>query len=143
MNHDNYPDKYIKDILSEVKSIAVVGASPKEVRPSFRVTEFLISEGYEVIPVNPGQAGNFIAGAPTVASLSDIDHPVDMIDIFRNPDAVYGVVEEALALKVLPKVIWMQLGIRNDEAAKLAESKGIKVVMNRCPKIEYPRLFVT
>ncbi len=142
MNHDQYPDSYLKSILEQVKTIAVVGASPKPERASHRVTQFLIEVGYEVIPVNPGQTGNLIAGAKTVASLADIKQTVDMVDVFRNSNAAYGVVEEALALDPLPQVIWMQLGVRNDDAAALAEAKGVNIVMNRCPKIEYPRLLV-
>lgn len=140
MNHDHYEDSYLKGILETVKTIAIVGASPKTIRPSYRVTEFLIATGYDVIPVNPGQAGQLIAGAMTVTSLADISKPVDMVDVFRNPAAAFAVVEEALEISPLPSVIWMQLGVRNDAAAALAESKGVKVVMDRCPKIEYPRL---
>ena len=140
MNHDRYDDAYIRGILDEVKTIAVVGASANTVRPSYFVVKYLISKGYDVIPVNPGHAGREIAGAMTYASLADIDRPVDMVDIFRNSEAAAGVVEEALTLDPLPKVIWMQLSVRNDGAAKLAEARGVKVVMNRCPKIEYARL---
>lgn len=140
MNHDSYSDDYIRRILDEVKTIAIVGASANTVRPSYFVAKYLISKGYDVIPVNPGHAGREIAGAMTYASLAEIDRPVGMIDIFRNSQAAYGVVEEALAMQPLPKVIWMQLSVRNDEAAALAENKGVKVVMNRCPKIEYARL---
>ena len=140
MNHDQYPDHYIRGILDQVKSIAVVGASANNVRPSYFVVKYLLSKGYDVIPVNPGQAGKEIAGALCYASLADIPRPVDMVDIFRNSEAALGVVKDALQLSPLPKVIWMQLQVRNDEAAKLAEDMGIKVVMNRCPKIEYARL---
>lgn len=140
MNHDQYEDTYIRSILDQVKSIAIVGASANQVRPSFFVLKYMLSKGYDVMPVNPGQAGKEIAGAMTFATLADIDRPADMVDIFRNSDAAMGVVKEALLLDPLPKVIWMQLQVRNDDAAKLAEAKGIKVVMNRCPKIEYARL---
>ena len=140
MNHERYDDTYIRGILDEVKTVAVVGASANTVRPSYFVVKYLISKDYDVIPVNPGHSGREIAGAMTFASLTDIDRPVDMVDIFRNSEAAMGVVEEALELDPLPKVIWMQLSVRNDEAAKLAEAKGVKVVMNRCPKIEYARL---
>ena len=140
MNHDQYPDHYIRGILDQVKSIAVVGASANNVRPSYFVVKYLLSKGYDVIPVNPGQAGKEIAGALCYASLADIPRPVDMVDIFRNSEAALGVVKDALQLSPLPKVIWMQLQVRNDAAAKLAEDMGIKVVMNRCPKIEYARL---
>ena len=140
MNHDAYDDSYIRGILTEVKTIAMVGASPLNVRPSYFVFKYLIERGYDVIPINPGQTGKSLLGKPFVASLTDIGRPVDMVDIFRNSDAAAAVVDEALALPVLPKVIWMQLGVRNDGAAARAESAGLKVVMNRCPKIEYARL---
>ncbi len=140
MNHDDYPDAYIRSILDEVKTIAVVGASANRVRPSYFVLTYLLSKGYDAIPVNPGRAGKPIAGAMTYASMADIDRPIDMVDIFRNSEAAAGVVHEALELDPLPKVIWMQLGVRNDEAAALAEAAGVRVVMDRCPKIEYARL---
>jgi len=140
MNHDNYDNAYISGILQSVKTIAVVGASANEVRPSFFVMRYLLGKGYEVIPVNPGQAGKPILGQMTYARLADIPVAIDMVDIFRASDAVPGIVEEALALDPLPKVIWMQLTVRHDEAAARAEAAGIKVVMNRCPKIEYARL---
>lgn len=140
MNHDDYDDAYIRGILSGTRTIAVVGASANPVRPSHFVAKYLVSKGYVVFPVNPGHAGKPIAGAMTHASLGDIDQPVDMVDIFRNSEAAYGVVEDALALMPLPRVIWMQLGVRNNAAAERAEAAGVKVVMNRCPKIEYARL---
>jgi predicted CoA-binding protein len=140
MNHDNYPDSYIREILTSVKSIAMVGASPVNVRPSYFVFKYLLEHGYDMIPINPGQAGKSLVGKPFVATLADIGRPFDMLDIFRNSDAAGAVVDEALALPVKPKVIWMQLGVRNDEAAAKAEAAGLKVVMNRCPKIEYGRL---
>ena len=140
MDHDRYEDSYIRTVLDETKVVAIVGASANPVRPSFFVTKYLLSKGYDVIPVNPGQAGKEICGVPAAASLAEIDRPIDMVDIFRNSQAAFGVVEEALALDPLPKFIWMQLQVRNDEAARLAEAKGVRVVMNRCPKIEYARL---
>lgn len=140
MQHERYDDNYILKILQSVKSIAVVGASPNETRPSYFVTRYLMSKGYTLIPVNPGQAGREIAGALTYASLAGIAMPIDMVDVFRNSQAAAAVVDEALALKPLPQVIWMQLGVRNDAAAARAEAMGVKVVMNRCPKIEYARL---
>lgn len=140
MNHDNYDNDYIAGILNSVKTVAVVGASANEVRPSFFVTKYLADKGFTVFPVNPGQAGKTIAGQLTYAKLSDIPVPVDMVDIFRASDAMPAVVDEALALNPLPKVIWTQLTVRNDEAAAKAEAAGIKVVMDRCPKIEYGRL---
>ncbi len=140
MNHDSYNDTYIRGILNTVKTIAMVGVSPKTSRPSYFVFKYLLERGYRVIPVNPGQAGTELLGQKFYARLADIPEPVDMVDIFRNSEAALGVVQEALALKPLPQVIWMQLGVRNDEAARLAEDAGLKVVMNRCPKIEYGRL---
>lgn len=140
MDHDSYPDSYIRGILNTVKTIAMVGFSPKESRPSYFVFKYLIERGYRVVPVNPGQAGKEALGRKIYASLSDIPEPIDMIDIFRASENVMPVVEEALTLKPRPQVIWMQLTVRNDEAAKLAEDNGMKVVMNRCPKIEYGRL---
>ncbi|MGI9351864.1 MAG: CoA-binding protein [Rhizobiaceae bacterium] len=140
MDHDWYSDRYIRSILNQVKTIAVVGASANNVRPSYFVVKYLLSKGYDVIPVNPGRAGSEIAGALCYGSLADIPRPIDMVEIFRNSNAALGMVEELIQLDPLPKVVWMQLQVRNDTAAKLAEEMGIKVVMNRCPKIEYARL---
>ena len=140
MNHDSYPDSYIRGILNTVKTIAMVGISPKENRPSYFAFKYLLERGYHMIPVNPGQAGKEILGQKCYASLADIPEPVDMVDIFRGAEHVPPIVGEALSLKPRPQVIWMQLTIRNDEAAKRAEDAGLKVVMDRCPKIEYGRL---
>lgn len=140
MDHDSYPDNYIRGILNNVKTIAMVGASPVNVRPSYFAFKYLEQRGYDVIPVNPGQVGKKLLGKPFVASLLDIDRPVDMVDIFRNSSHIMPVVEQALKMTPLPKVIWMQLGARDDAAAAKAEAAGLKVVMNRCPKIEYGRL---
>jgi uncharacterized protein len=140
MNHDQYPDSYIRGILNTVKTIAMVGFSPKENRPSYFAFKYLLERGYRVIPVNPGQAGKEVLGKKIYAKLADIPEPIDMVDIFRGSDYALPTVQEALALTPKPQVIWMQLTIRNDEAAKLAEDAGVKVVMNRCPKIEYGRL---
>ena len=140
MNHDSYPDNYIRGILNTVKTIAMVGISPKENRPSYFVFKYLLERGYHVIPVNPGQIGKPILNQKVYAKLSDIPEPVDMVDIFRASEHVLPIVEEALTLSPKPQVIWMQLTVRNDEAAQLAEKTGVKVVMNRCPKIEYGRL---
>jgi predicted CoA-binding protein len=140
MNHDSYSDTYIRGILNTVKTIAMVGISPKDNRPSYFAFKYLLERGYRMIPVNPGQAGNDILGQKVYARLSDIPEPIDMVDIFRASAHVMPIVEEALTLKPLPQVIWMQLTVRNDEAAAKAEAAGIKVVMNRCPKIEYGRL---
>jgi predicted CoA-binding protein len=140
MDHDNYPDSYIRGILNTVKTIAMVGISPKDVRPSYFAFKYLLERGYRMIPVNPGQVGEDILGQPVYGRLADIPEPVDMVDVFRAPQFAPAIVEEALALRPKPQVIWMQLGIRNDEAARLAEASGLKVVMDRCPKIEYGRL---
>jgi len=140
MNHDAYDNAYIAGILNSVKTVAMVGASANEVRPSFFVMKYLLGKGFSVVPVNPGHAGREILGQTTYARLADIPEPIDMVDIFRAPEAVPGIVDEVLALDPLPKVVWMQLGVRHDEAAAKAEAAGIKVVMNRCPKIEYGRL---
>ena len=140
MNHDQYSDDYLAEILGTTRTIAVVGASPNAARPVYGVMRFLIGSGYTVLPVNPGQAGKDILGQTTFARLADIPANIDMVDVFRASDAIPGLVDEILALERLPKVIWMQLGIRNDQAAAKAEAAGIKVVMNRCPAIEYPRL---
>jgi predicted CoA-binding protein len=140
MNHDNSPDSYIRGILNTVKTIAMVGISPKDNRPSYFAFKYLKERGYRMIPVNPGQAGQTILGQKVYAKLADIPEPVDMVDIFRSPEHVLPIVQEALNLNPKPQVIWMQLTVRNDEAAALAEQAGLKVVMNRCPKIEYGRL---
>ncbi len=140
MTHDDYPAEYIRGILQTVKTIALVGASNNMVRPSYFVLKYLIDKGYEVIPVNPGLAGQEIAGQKVYGALSDIPKPVDMVDIFRNSEAAGKITAEALALEPRPKVIWMQLTVRNDEAAAQAEAAGLKVVMNRCPKMEYGKL---
>src|SRR5882757_3144640 len=140
MNHDAYDDNYIRGILNDVKSIAMVGASPVNVRPSYFAFKYLAQRGYDMIPVNPGHVGKSLLGKPFVASLADIGQPIDMIDIFRNSSHIMPVVEEALKISPLPKVIWMQLGGRDDAAAAKAEAAGIEVVMNRCPKIEWGRL---
>jgi len=140
MNHDTYPPDYILGILKSVRTIALVGASSNPVRPSNLVMRYLLDKGYEVIPANPGLAGQELLGQRVHAALKDVPKPVDMVDIFRNSEAAGGVTNEALALDPLPRVIWMQLGVRNDEAAARAEARGLKVVMNRCPKMEYGKL---
>jgi predicted CoA-binding protein len=140
MNHDSYPDSYIRGILNTVKSIAMVGASEKENRPSYFAFKYLLERGYNMIPINPGHAGEDLLGRLISARLADVTEPIDMVDIFRASRYALPIVEEALALQPRPQVIWMQLGIRNEEAAALAEANGLKVVMNRCPKIEYGRL---
>ena len=140
MNHDAYDNSYIAGILNSVRTIAMVGASANEVRPSFFVAKYLIAKGYTVHPINPGHAGKEILGRMTYARLADVPGAIDMVDVFRAPEAVPGIVDEVLRLDPLPQVIWMQLGVRHDAAAAKAEAAGIKVVMNRCPKIEYGRL---
>lgn len=140
MNHDSYDNTYIAGILNSVKTVAMVGASANDVRPSYFVLKYLLAKGFSVFPINPGQAGKEILGRMAYSRLADIPEPIDMVDIFRAPAAVPGIVDEALRLDPLPKVIWMQLGVRHDEAAARAEAAGIKVVMNRCPKIEYGKL---
>ena len=134
-------DEDIRQILTTTRTIALVGWSPKPERPSHGVARFLAGKGYRVIPVNPGQAGMEALGTTVRASLSEIDEQVDMVDIFRRSEEVLPVVEEALTLPGV-KTIWMQLGVINDEAAALAQARGLKVVMNRCPAIEIPRLGV-
>ena len=129
MTHDSCPDSYIAGILQEAKSFAMVGASVNTRRPSYFVLKYLLAKDYRVFPINPGQAGDEILGQKIFARLADLEEPVDVVNIFRNSEAALGV-----------KVVWMQLGVRNDEAAALAEARGLKVVMNRCPKIEYGRL---
>lgn len=140
MNHDAYDNAYIGGILNSVKTVAMVGASPNDVRPSYFVLKYLLAKGFSVFPINPGHAGKEILGRTVYASLADLPQPVDMVDIFRGSAAVPGIVDQILRLDPLPKVIWMQLGVRHDEAAARAEAAGIKVVMNRCPKIEYGKL---
>ncbi|MEO8650986.1 MAG: CoA-binding protein [Hyphomicrobiaceae bacterium] len=142
MNHDRHDNAYIATILNEIKAVAMVGASANINRPSYFVMKYLLGKGFTVIPVNPGLAGKEILGQKVAASLAEIEQPVDMVDVFRNSDAALGVVRECIALKdkLGLKVIWMQLSVRNDEAAAEAEVAGLKVVMNRCPKIEYGRL---
>ncbi len=142
MNHDSYSDEYIAGVLSSCPVIAMVGASATPNRPSYFAMKYLLGKGYKVIPVNPALKGQEILKQPVVASLTDLEGAVDMIDIFRNSEAALAVTREAIALKdkLRLKVIWMQLSVRNDEAAREAEAAGLQVVMNRCPKIEYGRL---
>ncbi len=140
MNHDHYDDDWLRGILAEVRTIAVVGASTDWNRASGFVMKYLIGKGYRTIPVNPKFAGQDIFGERCLARMAEAPVPIDMVDVFRNSAAVPGLVEEALALSPLPKVIWMQFGVRHDAAAAQAEAAGIKVVMNRCPKVEWARL---
>lgn len=133
-------NREIEDILLSVKTIALLGASPKLERPSNSVMRFLLLKDYQVIPVNPGQAGKEIHDQRVVASLADIDTPIDMVDVFRSSEHLPTIVKEMLALKIKPKVLWTQLGVIHQDAAELAERAGIRVVMNRCPAIEFSRL---
>jgi len=139
-HHESYPDALIRRILRETKSIAIVGASDNPAKPSYIVVKYLSERGYDIVPVNPKLAGRTLLGLPCFGSLAEIGRPLDMVEIFRNSTDALGVTKDALALDPLPKVIWMQLSVRNDEAAALAEAKGVTVIMNRCPKIEYGRL---
>ncbi len=140
MDHFTYTNDYISGILQSVKTIALVGASSKKVRPSYFVMKYMLDKGYKVIPINPGLAGQELLGQTAYASLSDVPEPIDMVDIFRNSEAAGPITDEALTLSPLPKVIWMQLSVRNEEAAQKAEAAGLQVVMDRCPKIEYGKL---
>ena len=140
MNHDSYPDEYIRGILKSVKSIALVGASQNPARPSWIVTKYLLERGYDVIPVNPELAGQELLGKRVYGSLREIPHAVDMVEIFRNSEAAGPITDEALSVNPRLTVIWMQLSVRNDEAAAKAEAAGVQVVMIRCPKIELGRL---
>ena len=135
-----YPrdDAAIRRILTQTKTIALVGASPNPARPANDVMAFLLRRGYRVIPVNPGQAGKEILGQPVAARLADITEPVDMVDIFREVSAIPGVVDEAIAIGA--KTVWMQLGLAHEDARLKAEAAGLDVVMDRCPAIEIPRL---
>lgn len=142
MNHDSYTNAYILRVLDDTKTIAMVGASPRWNRPSFFAMKYLQEKGYRVIPVNPGAAGGEILGEKVYANLSDVPDSFDMVDIFRASEAAGAIVDEAIAVagdKGI-RTIWMQLGVRNDDAAARAEAAGLRVVMNRCPKIEFGRL---
>jgi predicted CoA-binding protein len=142
MNHDTYADTYIAGILASARSIAMVGASAASNRPSFFAMKYLLGKGYEIFPVNPALAGRQIQGRDVVATLAELTGPVHVVDIFRNSAAALEITREAIRLKhrLGIRVVWMQLGVRNDVAAAEAEAAGLKVVMNRCPKIEYGRL---
>lgn len=138
VNHDNYSDDYLRGVLRRTRTIAMVGASPNWNRPSYFVMKYLQSKGFRVIPVNPRAQGEEILGEPVVASLADVPVPVDLVDVFRASDAAPAIVEDAI--RIGAKAVWMQIGVRHDEAARRAEQAGLDVVMNRCPKIEYSRL---
>jgi uncharacterized protein len=136
--HDRYDDSYLRKILRETKTIAMVGLSANWNRPSFFAAKYLLDRGYKVIPVNPAASGQEILGQKVYGSLDELPQKVDMVDIFRNSEAA-GPITDA-AIKHGAKVVWMQLGVVNDAAAKRAEDAGLNVVMNRCPKIEHSRL---
>lgn len=138
---ESYSDDYLRRILKRTRRIAMVGVSMNEVRPSYFVARYLRYRGFDVIPVNPGHAGKSAFGGTVVASLADIEGPVDMVDIFRRSESVPPIVEEALDLFPDLQTIWMQIGVRNEEAAALARARGVDVVMNLCPKMEYQRIF--
>ena len=138
MDHEHYSDDYLRDILSNVRTVAVVGASPRRGRPSHGVMAYLQRHGYRAIPVNPNAAGETIHGETCYAALAEIPEPIDMVDVFRRSEMAGAAVDEAIAIGA--KVVWMQLGVRDDAAAARAEAAGLKVVMNRCPAIEIPRL---
>jgi uncharacterized protein len=140
MNHDRYDDTYIRGILNTVKTIAMVGVSANTSRPSYFAFKYLLERGYRMVPVNPGLAGRELLRQKAYATLLDIPIPVDMVDVFRASEHALAIVTEALQMQPRPRVVWMQLGVRNDAAAELAEANGLKVVMDRCPKIEYGRL---
>lgn len=137
----DYSDDFLKSILQRSKTIAVVGVSMNPVRPSYYVARYLSLKGFTVIPVNPGHAGKDLFGQTVRAHLSEITEPVDMVDIFRRSEAVPPIVDQALEVFPMLRTIWMQIGVEHPEAAAKAQAKGIDVVMNRCPKIEYQRLF--
>jgi predicted CoA-binding protein len=140
MNND-YPDSYIKKILEDSNSIAIVGASPNKERDSHKVMEYLLKKGYRIFPVNPNESGNMILGQYCFDDLESINKPVDMVDVFRAAEAVMGIAEQSISIGA--KVLWTQENIVNKEAAKLAENAGLKVVMNRCPKKELSKSYWT
>jgi len=135
----SYSESYIKAILHEVKTIAVVGASANQDRDSYKVMQVLMQHGYKIFPINPNEAGNLILGQPCYADLNSVSEKIDMVDVFRAANAVMGVTKEAIAIGAT--VLWTQLGIVNEEAEELAEQAGLKVVMDRCPKIELAKLY--
>jgi predicted CoA-binding protein len=140
MNHDEpYTNEYLQDILSSVKTIAMVGASPDKTKFSYGVLRVLHETGYDMVPINPRPGLEEIRGLKVYPTLASVDRPVDMVEVFRKPEDLYGIAQEAIAIGA--KVLWGQIGVVDHEAARLAEDAGLKVVMNRCPKIELFRPF--
>lgn len=137
----DYSDSFLRDILRRTKAIAMVGVSTNPVRPSYFVGRYLGLKGFTVIPVNPGAAGQMLFGRKVLADLSEVEEPVDMVDIFRRSEHVPQVVEAAMAHLPGLKTVWMQIGVQHEAVAAQAEAAGLTVVQNRCPKIEYQRLF--
>ena len=136
---ETYAPAHIRDVLASVRTIALVGASANPVRPSSFVMAYMLEHGYDVVPINPGQAGGTILGQPCYGALADVPRAIDMVDVFRRSDAVPGVLDEVLALDPIPSVLWLQLGITHAEAAARARAAGMTVIQDRCPKIEYGR----
>jgi predicted CoA-binding protein len=143
MDHDDYSDDYLRDVLTGAGVIAVVGLSNNPSRPSHGVFLAMLRMGFRAVGVNPGLAGKDIGGAPVYASLADVPESIAIVDVFRNSEAAGETVDEALALPALPRAIWLQLGVRNDNAARKAEARGVKMVMDLCIKVEAARLRVT
>ncbi|SLN54708.1 hypothetical protein PEL8287_02934 [Roseovarius litorisediminis] len=139
--NESYSDDYLRDILTRTKRVAVVGVSMNPVRPSYYVARYLALKGFKVVPVNPGHVGEMLFGQKVVGRLSDIEGHVDMVDIFRRSEHVPPIVDEALSAFPNLQTVWMQIGVVNEEAAEVARARGVEVIMNRCPKIEYQRLF--
>ena len=137
-----YSDALVRRVLSQTRTIAMVGASGNWKRPSFFAMKYLQKKGYRVIPINPGRAGDEFLGETVYAKLADVPAPIDMVDVFRNSDDAVGVIDDAIGLKDEKQIstLWLQLGVRNDAAAARAEDAGLTVIMDRCPKIEYGRL---
>lgn len=139
IDHDAYTDDYLREVLGNARSVAVVGLSSNWNRPSYFVAKYLQAKGYRILPVNPREAGKEILGETVAPSLQDLPETPDMVDIFRNSEAAGPITDDAIDIGA--KSVWMQIGVRNDDAAARAEEAGLQVVMNRCPKIEYSRLF--
>lgn len=134
-------DQTIRDVLTRTQRIALVGASDRPERPSFGVMKYLLDQGYDVIPVSPKLAGKTLLGQQAYATLAEVPGEIDMVDVFRNAEAAWGVAQEAIAAGA--KTLWLQLGVINEQAAVLAQDAGMTVIMDRCPKIEIPRLGIT